>query len=157
MRKRLLTKKKRDVYPLRSPVNFFFGVDMVSLSEYHHTKVGFSLSVQDYQKKFISLIYWRSCWFYSFCDNIKVHYLAFLWSLLRLICSLNYIKQLSHTITPTNTGFVSQDYMKWAIMRVRREITFQNMPHGNETPLRWFWPVPTSRQERQKTAIARLQ
>lgn len=23
---------------------------MVSLSEYHHTKVGFSLSVQDYQK-----------------------------------------------------------------------------------------------------------
>ena len=80
---------------------------MVSLSEYHHTKEGFSLSVQDYQKKFISLIDWRSCWFYSFCDSIKVHYLAFLWSLLRLICSLNYIKQLSHTITPTNTGFVS--------------------------------------------------
>ena len=50
---------------------------MVSLSEYHHTKVGFSLSVQDYQKKFISLIYWRSCWFYSFCDSIKVHCLAF--------------------------------------------------------------------------------
>lgn len=70
-------EKKSDVYPLRSPVNFFFGVDMVSLSEYHHTKVGFSLSVQDYQKKFISLIYWRSCWFYSFCDSIKVHCLAF--------------------------------------------------------------------------------
>lgn len=29
---------------------------MVSLSEYHHTKVGFSLSVQDYQKKFVSYL-----------------------------------------------------------------------------------------------------
>lgn len=70
--------KKKRCLPVTEPGKFFFfGVDMVSLSEYHHTKVGFSLSVQDYQKKFISLIYWRSCWFYSFCDSIKVHCLAF--------------------------------------------------------------------------------
>lgn len=70
-------EKKKGCLPVTEPGKFFFGVDMVSLSEYHHTKVGFSLSVQDYQKKFISLIYWRSCWFYFFCDSIKVHYLAF--------------------------------------------------------------------------------
>ena len=70
-------ENKKRCLPVTEPGKFFFGVDMVSLSEYHHTKVGFSLSVQDYQKKFMSLIYWRSCWFYSFCDSIKVHCLAF--------------------------------------------------------------------------------